>query len=61
MPHIPAVLHARALTAFAAPEQLFQHEQTEQGSVFWLDAGSGATDGWSIIGSGEAETDAAAP
>ncbi|WP_460795143.1 anthranilate synthase component I family protein [Microbacterium sp. GXF0217] len=61
MPHIPAVLHARALSAFAPPEQLFLREQTEQESVFWLDAGSGAAEGWSIVGSGEAETDAGAP
>lgn len=29
--------------------------------MFWLDAGSGARDGWSIVGSGEMESDAGAP
>ncbi|WP_429462424.1 anthranilate synthase component I family protein [Microbacterium sp. ZKA21] len=58
---MPAALHARALAGFAAPEQLFLQEEADQESVFWLDAGSDATDGWSVIGSGEPETDAEAP
>ena len=45
----------------AAPEQLFLSEQVEQESVFWLDADSAARDGWSIVGSGEVESDAEAP
>ncbi|MFB7252366.1 anthranilate synthase component I family protein [Microbacterium sp. NPDC056234] len=60
MPHISA-LRARALTVSATPEQLFLREQTDQESVFWLDAGSGTRQGWSIVGSGDVESDAEAP
>ena len=60
MPHIFA-LCARALTVSAAPEQLFLREEAAQAAVFWLDAGARARDGWSIIGSGEVESDAEAP
>lgn len=56
----PPVLRARALGVFASPAALFVQEASERASVFWLDTGTVAAEGWSVLGSGDVETDAAA-
>ncbi|MDN3494426.1 anthranilate synthase component I family protein [Planococcus sp. APC 4015] len=40
------------------PEAVFLSLQARHEHVFWLDAGPGATDGWSWVGHGEPELDA---
>jgi anthranilate synthase component 1 len=43
------VLHDQDLS------RLFRTLAAEQANVFWLDAGAGAAEGWSIVGTGEPE------
>jgi len=53
------LLPARPVGEIVDLPVLFRALAAEQEDVFWLDAGAGAADGWSIIGAGEA--DAAGP
>ncbi len=55
----PLSLQSVALDAAAAPAALFTALAQAHADVFWLDAGAGAAEGWSILGIGEYEEDEA--
>ena len=50
---MPEPLRTRLLPDGAAPEALFIALERVAPNVFWLDAGAGATQGWSFVGTGE--------
>ncbi|UPL12343.1 anthranilate synthase component I family protein [Microbacterium sufflavum] len=47
-----AHLSPRPLPTWADPERLFRALAARAGDVFWLDAGDGAAEGWSLMGVG---------
>lgn len=49
---MPEPLSARVLPDRVAPEALFLALERECSDLFWLDAGAGAREGWSFIGTG---------
>nr|WP_201470034.1 anthranilate synthase component I family protein [Microbacterium hydrocarbonoxydans] len=51
---MPDRLTARILTRAVDPEDLFLALEADVEDIFWLDAGAGATDGWSYVGTGDA-------
>ncbi|MGW8483538.1 aminodeoxychorismate synthase component I [Microbacterium sp. NPDC055903] len=57
----PIVLRSRLLTATARADALFTALTRDERDLFWLDAGPDAASGWSILGTGTREEDAAAP
>lgn len=52
---MPDRLSPRPLPSWVAPERLFAALSQQHADVFWLDAGSDATEGWSFLGIGDAE------
>ncbi|WP_259606076.1 MULTISPECIES: aminodeoxychorismate synthase component I [Microbacterium] len=54
----PSTLSARPIHGWGDPENLFVALCAGESAAFWLDAGSDAARGWSILGSGVAESDA---
>lgn len=52
---MPERLTARALADRLAPEALFRALERVSEDVFWLDAGSDAVEGWSVVGTGVAD------
>ncbi|HWI30396.1 MAG TPA: anthranilate synthase component I family protein [Microbacterium sp.] len=55
-----ADLVAVAVDGWIDPERLFAARESQLPHAFWLDAGRDARTGWSYLGEGEAEPDAAA-
>ncbi|CAH0139030.1 Aminodeoxychorismate synthase component 1 [Microbacterium oxydans] len=49
---MPDHLSARLLPAWVEPLAVFRMLETRAADVFWLDAGDGAAEGWSFIGTG---------
>lgn len=58
---MPPDLVAVPLEAWIDPERLFVAHESVLPHAFWLDAGPGATTGWSYLGGGSPEDDPAAP
>ncbi|HWU27591.1 MAG TPA: anthranilate synthase component I family protein, partial [Microbacterium sp.] len=54
---MPAPLEALPLDGAVSAEALFLQLFARAEAAFWLDAGAGAADGWSIIGTGDVESD----
>ncbi|MFT4260558.1 anthranilate synthase component I family protein [Microbacterium sp.] len=52
---MPERLTARAVTAQVDPVAFFAALAAATSDVFWLDSGSGSLDGWSFIGTGNAD------
>ncbi|MBT2486224.1 MULTISPECIES: anthranilate synthase component I family protein [unclassified Microbacterium] len=46
-------LRPRPLPAWVEPTTVFRKLEAEVDDVFWLDAGTGAAEGWSFVGTGE--------
>lgn len=53
---MPDRLTPRPLPSWVAPERLFPALAQRYADVFWLDAGPGAREGWSFLGTGIAES-----
>ena len=49
---VPEPLSVRAVTARVDPAALFLSLEASSPDVFWLDAGAGAAEGWSFVGTG---------
>ncbi|MFD5225724.1 anthranilate synthase component I family protein [Microbacterium sp. NPDC058342] len=56
----PRPLAVRPLEGAVDAESLFLRLFADEQAAFWLDAGDGAADGWSILGAGDEEPDPAA-
>ncbi|MGN7976153.1 anthranilate synthase component I family protein [Microbacterium sp. 22195] len=54
---MPAPLEALPLDGAVSAEALFLQLFAQAEAAFWLDAGADAADGWSIIGTGDVESD----
>lgn len=52
---MPEALSVRAVTARVDPAALFRALEAHSPDVFWLDAGTGAGEGWSFVGTGVAD------
>ncbi|WP_433584250.1 anthranilate synthase component I family protein [Microbacterium hydrocarbonoxydans] len=52
---MPEALSVRAVTARVDPAALFLALEAHSPDVFWLDAGTGAGEGWSFVGTGVAD------
>ena len=55
--NVPAPLEALPLDGAVSAEALFLQLFAQAEAAFWLDAGADAADGWSIIGTGDVESD----
>jgi len=55
--NVPAPLEALPLDGAVSAEALFLQLFARAEAAFWLDAGADAADGWSIIGTGDVESD----
>ncbi|MFJ6531126.1 anthranilate synthase component I family protein [Microbacterium sp. NPDC091662] len=53
---MPEQLSARPLPAWVEPSSVFGMLEVTTPDVFWLDAGAGATTGWSFVGTGVRST-----